>query len=138
MLRPGGKLAVFDGDYATITLATGGDDPLQTCVAAFTAASFTNPWTVRRLPQLVGAAGFTEGRLRSHGFVQIEDAEYMISIADRGSDALAESGRIGADLAAALKAEARRRVGAREFFGHVAYASLTAVKPVGARGLGAG
>jgi hypothetical protein len=32
-------------------------------------------------------------------------------------------------LAAALKAEARRRVGARSFFGHVAYASLTAHKP---------
>jgi hypothetical protein len=53
----------------------------------------------------------------------------MLPIADRGADALAAVGRIGPGLAAALKAEARRRVAARTFFGHVAYASLTARKP---------
>ena len=47
----------------------------------------------------------------------------------RGSDALAVSGAIGSGLAEALKAEARRRV-AGAFFGHVAYASLTAAKPI--------
>jgi arsenite methyltransferase len=30
VLRPGGALAVFDGDYATITVALGDPDPLQT------------------------------------------------------------------------------------------------------------
>jgi ubiquinone/menaquinone biosynthesis C-methylase UbiE len=35
VLRPGGWLAVFDGDYATITLSTGAADPLESCVAAF-------------------------------------------------------------------------------------------------------
>jgi hypothetical protein len=47
--------------------------------------------------------------------------------AERGADALAAAGRIGPELAAAL-AEARRRVDANSFFGHVAYASLTARK----------
>ena len=47
VLRPGGWLAVFDGDYATITLATGEPDPLQVCVAALTAAYITDPWVVR-------------------------------------------------------------------------------------------
>ena len=74
-------------------------------------------------------AGFIAGRLRSHGYVQVEDPDYMLSIADRGADALVSSGTIGADLAAALKAEARRRVAAHAFYGHVAYASLTARKP---------
>jgi arsenite methyltransferase len=32
VLRPGGRLAVFDGDHATITLATGDNDPLQACL----------------------------------------------------------------------------------------------------------
>jgi hypothetical protein len=52
----------------------------------------------------------------------------MLSIVDRGADALAAAGTIGAPLAAALKQEARRRVTAGGFFGHVAYASLTARK----------
>ena len=57
------------------------------------------------------------------------DPEYMLSIADRGADALAASGRIGAELAEALKAEARQRVAEGRFFGSIAYSSLVAKKP---------
>jgi len=48
---------------------------------------------------------------------------------DRGADALVSSGRIGADMAAALKAEARRRVASGDYFGHIAYMSCVAHKP---------
>jgi hypothetical protein len=47
---------------------------------------------------------------------------------DLGADALVASGRIGADTAAALKTEARRRVTSGEYFGHIAYMSLVARK----------
>jgi SAM-dependent methyltransferase len=103
LLRAGGRLAVFDGDYATITLATGDDDPLQTCVDAFRPAYITDPWLVRRLPGMVREARFAAGRLRSHGYVQIDDPDYMLSIADRGADTLAALGTIGPELAAALR-----------------------------------
>jgi arsenite methyltransferase len=128
VLQPGGRLAVFDGDYATITLATGDVDPLQTCVDAFRPAYITDPWVVRRLPALIRDAGFAHGRPRSHGYVQVENPDYMLSIADRGAEALATAGTIGRELADALKGEARRRIAANAFFGHVAYASLTARK----------
>lgn len=85
VLRPGGWLAAFDGDYATITLATSAADPLQACVVAFTPAFITDPWVVRRLPAMVYQAGFAEGRLRSHGFVQTTDPDYMLTIADPGA-----------------------------------------------------
>jgi hypothetical protein len=39
---------------------------------------------------------------------------------------LQASGTIGEDLAAALKAEARRRAATGRFFGHIAYASVIA------------
>ncbi|HEX6015764.1 MAG TPA: hypothetical protein VFY87_28960, partial [Geminicoccaceae bacterium] len=58
VLRSGGRLAVFDGDYSTITLATGEHDPLQVCVAAMVLAFVNDPWVVRRLPAMVEAAGF--------------------------------------------------------------------------------
>jgi hypothetical protein len=50
----------------------------------------------------------------------------MLSVVDRGAAALAGAGRISAALVEALKAEARGRVEAGTFFGHIAYASLTA------------
>jgi len=67
--------------------------------------------------------------MRSYGYVQITDPNYMLTIVDRGADALAVAGQIGRELTDALKAEARRRVEQHAFFGHIAYASLLARKP---------
>jgi hypothetical protein len=48
----------------------------------------------------------------------------MLTIIERGADMLANAGRIGSEAAAAIKSEARRRVQAGEFFGHIVYVSL--------------
>jgi hypothetical protein len=78
---------------------------------------------------MIEAAGFTDTSVHSYGFIQTHDADYMVSIADRGADALVAHGRISTDLAQALKAEARHRVANGSFFGHIAYASFLARKP---------
>ena len=127
ILRPGGCLAVFEGDYATGTLATGAGDPLDACAAAFREHFVHDPWLARRLPALVRAAGVHVQCVRSHGYVEAPTPGFMLpSWVDLGADALAAAGRIGADMAAALKAEARRRVASGEYFGHIAYMSLVA------------
>ena len=65
---------------------------------------------------------------RSHGYLQTSDPEYMLTLVDRGADTLASSGRIGPDLCPSLKAEARRRAEADEFFGFIGFASFIARK----------
>ena len=129
VLRPGGVLAVFDGDYATTTVALGDHDPLQACVNAMMANSVTDRWVVRRLPALVRACGFAVTGFRGHGYVEAGEGSYMLTIVDRGADLLRGFGQIGEETAAALKAEARLRVTAGAFFGHIAYGSLAARKP---------
>jgi hypothetical protein len=90
-------------------------------------AAFVNdPWVVRRLPAMVETAGLEGAGLTSHGFAQVADADFMVSTADRGADAPVANGRIGRDLADALKTEARRRVEEGSFFGHIAYAGKPA------------
>ena len=126
VLRPDGLLAAFDGDYATTTVALAEHDPLQTCVDAMMANSVTDRRIMRRLPALLRQNGFELGRTRSHGFVETGEGGYMLSVIDRGADML--SGTISEELAAALKAEARRRAAAGGFFGHIAYASVIARK----------
>ena len=128
VLRPGGVLAVFDGNYTTTTLATGEFDPLQACADAAMGALVHDRWLIPRLPGLITDAGFTITSQRSFGFVETAAPDYMLTIVDRGADVLAVSGRIGEELAAALKAEARRRVSEGNFFGSIAYASLIAQK----------
>ena len=124
VLRPSGQLRCFDGDYATTTVALGDHDPVQACVDAMVSSSVTDRWLVRRLPAIVRRCGFELTSFRSHGFVETEQSDYMLTIVDRGADLLRSREEISDETAAALKAEARRRVRAGTFFGHIAYASV--------------
>jgi SAM-dependent methyltransferase len=126
VLRPEGRLAVFDGDYVTTTVALAAADPLQACADACVDFLVHDPWLVRRLPALLEAATFSLVRMRGHSYVETLDAAYIPSLLDRGADVLVTAGRIGSDTATALKAEVRRRIAAGRFFGHIAYASLVA------------
>jgi hypothetical protein len=129
VLKPVGWLAVFDGDYATTTVALDEHDPLQACAAAMMANSVHDRWLVRHLPALVRAGGFERISVDGHGYVEAAEGGYMLTVIDRGADLLHGRGLIGEDLAAALKAEARRRAASGSFFGFIAYGSLTARKP---------
>jgi SAM-dependent methyltransferase len=129
VLRAGGHLAVFDGDYATATVALGDHDPLQVCVDAMMANSVTDRRIMRRLTGIVAGFGFEIATFRSFGFAEIGNDGYMLTVVDRGADILCSQGHVGEETAAALKAEARRRLRAGRFFGHIAYAGLIARKP---------
>jgi ubiquinone/menaquinone biosynthesis C-methylase UbiE len=129
VLRPGGWLAIFDGDYPTASVAIDAFDPLQSAVAAMMTSYVHNPWLTRRLRKVLPTLGFTISSLRSHGYVQTETPAYMLTLVDRGADLLLVGGTIGADQADALKAEARRRVSAGEFFGHISFLSVIARAP---------
>jgi ubiquinone/menaquinone biosynthesis C-methylase UbiE len=128
VLRVDGWLAVFDGDYVTTTVAIDTFDPLQRTVDAMVAHFVQNPWLTRRLRRMLGGIGFTVTSLRSHGYTQTADPQYMLTIVDRGADLLAGAGSVGAEQAAALKTEARRRAEAGDFFGHISFVSVIARK----------
>ena len=129
ILRPGGWLAAFDGDYATGTVSTAENDPLEACVYALRANFVHDPWIVRRLPQLLQGSGFEVHPMRSHGYVEAPIGGYMLTWVDRGVEALLQAGGISSETAAALKAEARQRSMTKRWFGHIAFASILGRKP---------
>ncbi|MCG3110593.1 MAG: methyltransferase domain-containing protein [Candidatus Manganitrophus sp. SB1] len=133
VLRPRGWIAVFDGDYATATVATGDFDPLQVCVEAFRQNFVNDPWLVRRLPQFLKAGGFEVMPMRSHGYVEAPESGYMLTWIDRGADVLVQTGRVDKAHAKALKAEARRRSATQTWFGQIAFASILGRKPASPR-----
>lgn len=129
VLRPAGSLLVYEGDYNTATVGLAAHDPLQTCVAAGVARMVNDPWIVRRLASMARAAGFDVGELCSHGYVE-EVAAYIPTLVGAGTTAMLDSGTVGQALADALVVEAGDRAESGRFFGHIAYASLTATRPV--------
>lgn len=130
VLCPGGTLAVFDGDYATATVATVAGDPLEACIEAFRGGFVHDPWLVRRLPGLLRAAGFAPGPLQSHGYVEAGEGGYLLTWIERGAEVLLQAGRIDVPGADAFRAEARRRSEQGTWFGHIAFASILGHKPL--------
>jgi len=133
VLRPGGWLGVCDGDFSTATVATGDLDPLEVCVQAFVDGFVQDRWMVRRMSGLAAAAGFEMSPLRSYGLLETTKPGLTLTWVDRGTDVLVGRGRISPELAAALKAEAKRRADANSFFGYMAYASMVGRKPQAAQ-----
>ena len=128
VLRSNGWLAVFDGDYETITVTTHPNDPLGPCIESFKESFINDIWLMRKLPALATSAGFRVVRFESHGYIESSEPTYLLTVIDRGVDRLVAPGVIGQELGTALKAEARRRAARGEFYGHIGYVSLLARK----------
>ncbi len=124
VLRPGGWVAIFDADYASV--ATGSCDPLQACIDVL---PVQNLGLMRRVPSMVEACGFDALPMRSHGYVEDRDGGLMLGWVDRGADALVKLGRIGNDLSKALREEAQRRSASKSWFGQISFFSAFGRKP---------
>src|SRR5262249_46189877 len=68
VLRPGGQLAIFDGDFATLTVALFDGDPLQAVAGIVLRNLMHAPYVMRQLPALVAAAGFSVQSVEPHGY----------------------------------------------------------------------
>lgn len=128
LLKPGGTLAIFDGDYATTTVETGDDDPLQGCMRFIQTNLIHDMWLCRKLPGLVTNAGFRMERRDAHGYFADSEARYFLTLVDRGADFMGAGAVASPETVAALKAEARARVAASTFFGFISFNSFIARK----------
>jgi len=84
---------------------------------------------MRGLPAMLRSAGFDQVRFRCYGYTALPEPSYMFTLVDRGADLLQSGGRIGREIAEALKAEARRRAEADGFYGLIVFAGAVARKP---------
>lgn len=129
ILKPGGVLAICDGDYDTATAKIGEFDPLDQVVRFMIAQNVTNLWIMRQVAGMLTSAGFQMGACRGHGYLAEGDAAYFLTVISRGADKMAEAGLLFPQTAEALKAEARHRIAADRFFGYMSYISQLAYKP---------
>ena len=89
-------------------------------------ASCTTAGWCAELPRLLNDAGWDLNTSRSLGYTETSAPGYTLTLVDRGAQLLATAGTISGETAKALQAEARRRVEAGTFYGHINYASFAA------------
>ena len=128
VLRPGGQLVIFDGDFATVSVALFDGDPLQAAVSTVLRHNVHAPYIMRLLPTLVGAAGFRVQSVEPHGYAQTTSPDFLLTLLSRGTTAAARAGEIGQALVDGFDSEARRRVADGRFYGTILFLSLAARK----------
>ncbi|MEM6356847.1 MAG: methyltransferase domain-containing protein [Pseudomonadota bacterium] len=129
VLKPGGTLAICDGDYDTATAQIADYDPIDQLVRFMINQNVTNLWIMRQIAGMLRTLGFELGPRRGHGYVAEGQASYFLTVIDRGADRMAETRLLHRDTAEALKREARDRVATGRFFGFMSYVSQIAQKP---------
>ena len=128
VLQSDGKLVIFDGDFATLTVALFDGDPLQAAAGAVVRNLVHAPYIMRRLAALVTAAGFTVQSVEPHGYVQTRSPDYLLTLLARGANAAVRTGEVGQELVEGFDREAHRRVANGTFYGAILFLSLTARK----------
>ena len=128
IVKPGGQLAVLDGDYELSSVALSAHDPLQALISRMIEENVHDRWLPRKLGGFLTQAGFETTHSEIFGYSAASDPTYFLTVVDRGADTLLADGVLGEATAEALKAEARRRVEAGAFFGSMSYVCVIARK----------
>ena len=128
VLKPGGILAICDGDYDTATAKIADYDPVDQIVRFMINQNVTNLWIMRQITDMLSGAGFELGKRMGHGYVAEGDAKYFLTVIERGADKMVETGVIFPTTAKALKEEAHERVANNKFFGFMSYVSQIAIR----------
>jgi ubiquinone/menaquinone biosynthesis C-methylase UbiE len=96
VVRPGGRLGIFDID-TDMTLFTHADRALtRRIVAAASDAQAVDGWLGRRLPSLFAEAGLTDVRVRGFFPAETDPGGFYGNLADRCADAALKTGAIDA------------------------------------------
>jgi SAM-dependent methyltransferase len=131
-LRPGGRLAVFDGDYASIVPGTSSDPELDRAVMdAATAATVAcaNPYLLRILPRLLAEHGLQLSIVQDHLYSEVGHSNFFLDLAEYIGPLIAASGAVDGHEIDRWLGELRRANDNGVYFGFCNYYTYIATKP---------
>ena len=106
VVRPGGTVAIFDGDYASLTYAFPDHEFGHEMDVALANATFNNPLVMRELPRLLPELGLKITLAWGEAVVEIGSGSYFKSFAETYAPAVTKAGLFPAEKVDAwLKAQ---------------------------------
>jgi ubiquinone/menaquinone biosynthesis C-methylase UbiE len=119
--RPGGVVAIFDGDYSSLTYAHPDPEFGRTMDVALATASFNNPRIMRDLPRLLPGLGLHMQAAWGDAVAEIGDASYFRSFAETYTPFVDKAGLLPRGMASTWLEEQHRAMDARTFFASCNY-----------------
>lgn len=92
VVRPGGIVAIFDGDYASLTYALADHEFGHEMDIALANATFNNPLVMRELPRLLPQLGLEMVSAWGEAVVEIGSGSYFKSFAETYAPAVTKAG----------------------------------------------
>jgi ubiquinone/menaquinone biosynthesis C-methylase UbiE len=128
IVKPGGKVGIFDGDYASLTFGT--DDPAKGKAddEVIISAIVTNPRVMRQMPQLLREAGLQFIAAFSYVVADVGRADFWEPAIKSFVKLLPKAGAMTEAAAAEWVASMCRRSDEGTFFGASNYYSYVAAK----------
>ena len=127
VVRPGGYLAVFDGDYASLTF--GCSDPRlgEAVEPALQATIMSSPRVMREIPRLLPKAGLRLIATQAHVYAEAGSSTFMLNLAETYAPLTAAStGQLSAAHVDAWLADQRRSASDGTFFAACNYYAYVA------------
>lgn len=134
VVKPGGTLGIFDGDYASLTFGHADPDKGKAYDEALISALVTNPRVMRQLPRLMRAAGLELFACFSYVLSEAGAANFWLSAIEAYRKLVPKSRVMSEDEANAWAAALRRDSDEGVFFGSSNYYAYVARRPLASYG----
>ena len=121
VVRPGGTVAIFDGDYASLTYAFPDHDFGHRMDVALVSANFNNPLTMRDLPRLLPELGLKMTAAWGDAVVEIGNGSYFKSFAETYAPSVTRAGLLPAETVEAWLTAQRQSMENGTFFASCNY-----------------
>ncbi|MDA0160894.1 methyltransferase domain-containing protein [Solirubrobacter ginsenosidimutans] len=114
--RPGGSVAIFDGDYASLTF--GASDPRhgESMELALQSMIMSAPRVMRELPRLLPQAGLRLETMQAHVYAEAGSGRFFLNLAETYAPLAASTGLMPAADVDAWLADQRRSAQDGTFF----------------------
>ncbi|NQU60895.1 MAG: methyltransferase domain-containing protein [Rhodospirillales bacterium] len=132
LVRIGGMVAVFDGDYESLTYAYPDHAVGRAMDRALVETAFNNPLVMRGMAQLLSDAGLELEETLADVVAEIGTGSYFVSMAETYAPMISSSGLLPAEKVDAWLAEQHRALDWGTFFAACNYYAFLARRPVSA------
>ena len=130
LLKPGGKVGIFDGDFASFTYGMDDDPAKAKAVAeAIVQAVATNPTVMREMPKLLRASGLALEAAFSHVVADIGKADFFAPGLQSFVTVLPKSGAMSESEARNWVSTMMKQSDEGVYFGSANFYSYVATRP---------
>jgi ubiquinone/menaquinone biosynthesis C-methylase UbiE len=116
VVRPGGFVAIFDGDYGSLTFGCSDPSLGGTMERALQSMIMSSPRVMRELPRLLPRAGLRLTATQAHVYAEAGSSTFMLNLAETYAPLTASTGQLPAGCVDAWLADQRRSAADGTFF----------------------